>query len=501
MLYDEFENLNLQYENLKSTYENDTFYEKELNNHNKIATFTQRVINEKINNIKNKRSLIDGLGTIIKTITGNLDAQDGVRYDKIIKNLENKEINLQHQLNYQFTINKQIMQRFNETVSDIKHNENLLLSKILKLHELVRNKITIQQDILFAKDLFNQLIILYNCILNILQDIENSVTFCKLRTLHPSIIRSNEFFAELQKISSYYKNQLPYELKYQNILEFESILEVNCKIEANRIIYFLIMPIDFEEQFELFQLLPIPTKINSEFVTVVPDIIYFLKSNNNTIKPLRNTCTSGKMYHCPHQLRTNNKADCEEEILLQSQSSSCHYTKLQLEDNNIEIIPEINQYLAVFPQQEKIIIQCKNEKEEKLLRGIFLIKEDKCKIYYNNEELLFQSISYGQPNIISNIKLTPKIEKLSNYTIKLKSLKLKELPPNPVVPVKEESLNLHIPSYWTIILYFCITIGIIFLIVKKLKSIKKNPKIQKDVKLKEDIKLREDTRLPEGASF
>lgn len=99
------------------------------------------------------------------------------------------------------------------------HNELILKSRIMQLSQIITDTAT-HQDILFAKDLFNQLIILYNAILNTLQDVENSITFCKLNTMHPSIIKPKDLFLELQKISPHYKNKFPFELKQENVLDF-----------------------------------------------------------------------------------------------------------------------------------------------------------------------------------------------------------------------------------------------------------------------------------------
>lgn len=58
------------------------------------------------------------------------------------------------------------------------------------------------QNVLFAKDLYNQIAILYNTILSILQDIENSIAFRKSRTLHSSIYKIRPIVWTAKKISN-----------------------------------------------------------------------------------------------------------------------------------------------------------------------------------------------------------------------------------------------------------------------------------------------------------
>lgn len=66
-------------------------------------------------------------------------------------------------------------------------------------------------------------------------------------------------FIELQKISSHYQIQLPFELKFDNILNFESILQINCQSLQQKKNYFISIPINYEKQFELYYLHSLPT--------------------------------------------------------------------------------------------------------------------------------------------------------------------------------------------------------------------------------------------------
>ena len=68
----------------------------ELKTYVNILQFNCEQLTNKIKIIashKNKRGIIDGLGTIVKTITGNLDANDGRRYDELFDKI-NKNINI-----------------------------------------------------------------------------------------------------------------------------------------------------------------------------------------------------------------------------------------------------------------------------------------------------------------------------------------------------------------------------------------------------------------------
>lgn len=473
---------------------NNTFFRNETNNIANIIQLTRDSIEDKFNNLnihstvyRTKRGLINGFGSIIKSITGNLDSEDGDKINTILEHLQNNQGNLQNQIKLQYSVSQQIIENFNKTIQDIQNNEIILTTKIFEIKSILDFQAN-AENIIYLKELFNELLITFNVILDRMETVENSLTFCKLRTLHPSIIKSHELFVELQKISSHYKAELPFELNYENILNFESVIGVTCKVEKNKIEYFLSIPIDYNIQFDLFYMLPIPTKIESEFVTLIPNTRYLLKSEN-LIKPLNDICTHSNIFHCPNHLQDNNNHLCEKQILLKGNSSKCHYIKINIENNNIEVIPEINQFLAVFPVEEKLIIKCARETETRILQGIYLIENSPCKIIFQNQELTFQDKTFGQPFIINKLNLEFNNLNISPMKINLKTLKLKEISMPVMESIPNKKFNFHSPSLWTVTIYIGILITILWTVYKKITLRRKKNKEPTEV------------QLPEGASF
>ncbi|KAJ8913984.1 hypothetical protein NQ315_008976 [Exocentrus adspersus] len=405
-LFDEYASLNAQYDELRLTYLNNTLVGRELDNYNRIVQYSRSSISSKINNIRihnrkiSKRGLIDGVGSIIKSLTGNLDASDGEKIYSILNHMQVNEHNLQNQLKHQYSVNHQTIKNFNETIQDIQHNELII------------------------------------------------------NAMHPSIINPHDLFLEIENISQHYQSSLPFEVKYENILDFESILKIHCKIDSDRITYFLSMPIYYEREFNLFYMLPIPTKHQSDYLTIIPKSKFFLKdTSDNSIRPLSDMCTQGKWYHCPNNLQVNYRTPCEENILLNQNSSGCHFTRLEIKENHIEAISETNQYLAVFIREEKIVAHCKDSTDTILLTGTFLITRDSCDLFFKEKKLVFQETSHGKPLIISALNLQPNTPHDNpEFQIKLKKLNLKELPIDPIIPITDnlQSYDYHIPSLWTI---------------------------------------------------
>jgi len=503
-LYEEYTNLNLQYEKLKHCTTNETSMSKHgLNSYIKIIKISKATIEEKINNIKvhsvkprNKRGLINGLGSIIKKVTGNLDANDGNRINAILNHLQSNQNNIQNQLKMQYNINHQIIERFNDTIQDIKYNELALNKKLMQIEKRINENA--DWSILFEKDAYNQIQILYNIILNILQDIENSLTFCKLKIIHPTIISTKDLYKALQEISHHYPNQLPYDVTTENILEFESIISVNCKILDNQIHYFLSVPIDYEKQFYLYYLFPIPTKTESGYVSIAPNVRYLLKSNDDAILPLNEICTFGKVFQCPAYFLANTQVQCEENILMRRNTDNCTLVNVRIVNNHFELIPEANEYLAIFDQEEKLQIKCQDEDETKYLTGIYLVKQNNCSIIYKQQEISFKQETHGKPIISqTSIQEIPKNQR-PTIMVHLKKLNIKQIDENPYEVISEPQPKILIPSLWTTLLYLLMIACGCFLIFRYLNKKKiKSTKVQKEDNEIQEKKI----QLPGEASF
>lgn len=399
---------------------------------------------------------MNGLGTVIKTLTGNLDDNDGQRINQIIENLHLKQNTLQKQLEMQYTLNSNTIDKFNQTLNNVQHNELILKSRIMQLTTIIEQEIQLP-NVLFTKDLYNQLIIFYNSILSILQEIENSLTFCALHTFHPSILKASELYTELEKISLYYEEQLPYELKFENLPDFQKLIQVNCKIDKNKIIYFLSLPINFETNFDLFYLMSIPSKTTEGYVTLLPNYRYFLKSKD-IVKSLNNQCTPGKVFQCSSFTINNNGDPCGKEILQNEEANHCQHLKLDIPENHLEIVSEINQYLAVFSSEENIKFQCAKETEIKKLLGVFLIEDSECDLIFRNEKIKFIQKSLGKPFILNNVHINSSTINVPKSKMVLKNLQLDSINLHQIEPVEKDSPPPSNFKFSVFLFYFIISI-------------------------------------------
>ena len=475
---------------------------KEIENYDKIFKQTYKSVRDKFTSLfprnRNKRGLINGLGTAVKFVTGNMDADDATRINRIVKNLENNQRTLQHQINNQYSLNENIVKQFNYTVQNIQYNGQQLKGEIMKLNNVVQKEDG-KINTLILKDVLNQLILMYNIILNILTEIENSLAFCTIGAMHPSIIRVTDLLLELQKLVPFYGNQLPVEVNIENILTYQSLIKVHCQHDGDKIIYFLTIPIEYNTQFELYYLESLPTLIKDEYFTIIPNFKYVLK-NKDFIKPLLDTCSMNNIYHCPSKIATSGNTTCEGNIIQGNSTTGCLYTKLHLNISEIQPLPHLSQYLGWFKENTVLEGQCPHEKQILKPKGIFLLKfTSDCKIVFNGEELRKREPTKNTPTIIDfKIPQDKHPVPLANITIGLKSLHLNKIDQHHSEEIsfdgENHGLDIYIPSIWTLLIYLGIIMMIIFAVVRKAK------KTQGSTNRTEEVPMNP-LQLPSEASF
>ncbi|KAL1493566.1 hypothetical protein ABEB36_009269 [Hypothenemus hampei] len=149
-------------------------------------------------------------------------------------------------------------------------------------------------------------------------------------------------------------------------------------------------------------------------------------------------------------------------------------------------------------------MQCESESETKQLKGIYLLKENKCRTIIENQDISYNDKTYGNAIVIAHENLQIKGNQNSNITIELKNYKLKDISlphvqkiiPNRIQEYKE-NYHYHLPSIWTIFLY----VSVIAVIMAKYWRYKKSRRKENRRQSEEDKPAKEKVNLPGDASF
>uniref|UniRef100_A0A6P7H0E3 Uncharacterized protein LOC114349305 n=1 Tax=Diabrotica virgifera virgifera TaxID=50390 RepID=A0A6P7H0E3_DIAVI len=91
--------------------------------------------------IRSKRGLIDGIGKVNKYLLGNLDSDDGDRYDKAIEVLENNQKHIIHETNLQISLYKKLIDHYNKSLATLWQNQEKLQRNLQKFQLEIQNTI------------------------------------------------------------------------------------------------------------------------------------------------------------------------------------------------------------------------------------------------------------------------------------------------------------------------------------------------------------------------
>ena len=123
-IINEFYKINNKYELIREHIHNKTAYKTEFfNSYAIIDNLKNKIVNRKDQILPTKtrktRALINALGSIIKTITGNLNQEDAEKFDKNLNIIRQNENNLKVALDKQMTLLSKSINNFQQTIKNV----------------------------------------------------------------------------------------------------------------------------------------------------------------------------------------------------------------------------------------------------------------------------------------------------------------------------------------------------------------------------------------------
>ena len=391
-----------------SKYKNFT---NELKTYVNILQFNCEQLTTKIKIItshKNKRGIIDGLGTIVKTITGNLDANDGRRYDELFDKI-NKNMNiLQTQNLDMIKLNKEMISRFNKQLDNVKHNEEVLSTQIVEIKIEMKNNYN-WRVVMTIKDILNQIILIAINLKEIISEIETSISFCGINKIHSSIID----IEMLRKIVG--------QNSKLDFLEISNLIKSHCRMRSDAIDYLIEIPIYNSEENKLFQITPIPIFIQNK--------LYILNENEELIVKRKNEfiaaekCIENKSkYFC--NINRYETRSCIVDIIRTQNNKNCTY---HIIDNSMIMLKIRNSDIAIIAsdKNETAKLSCDNYVKTKVILGVYKIKTNRnCSL---NNQILEVTKYYNKEIIFENINVKLEKNQLTNKTLEFKQISEQEI--------------------------------------------------------------------------
>lgn len=491
---------------VKDTINNNTHdhgYGKEFYNTYYIIDILVHKIEVQINQLnplhinRNKRGLIDGLGSIIKSITGNLDQSDAEKYEQAINTLSDNQRKLKTIVKDQITLLENSFNKFENITITLNKNQLVINDQIKELQRYVKeahNQITGTYHFVHFQTILSQITYTFQIIYDTLEKIEIAITFSKLNIFHNSIINPNDLLLEISDINKYLKkNNLPFKPTIENILIFEKLIEIKSYSKGNRITFILEIPIVESEKYNYFHLYSLPTPVKTTYKTIIPQSKYLLLNEQRyalTNKHCKEITQEEYICVDAHTTKIEVDVPCEVQLLLYTPNiTNCHQVITEISDLKIQKI-EKNQYLVIAPNGIVAVQKCAGNKDNIPLNGTYLIElNNNCEIKIKDVLLkTYQSLqphfkNIELPKVHFNINTVPKT-KLNFKTLQLENINanngLKTIF-NAIENQKEKLDNLsdtpvHFQniSFYTIIIYLIMIFVAIYCLYYVYSKKKKN---------------------------
>lgn len=437
-----------------------------------------------------KRGLINGLGSIFKAITGNLDSEDALRYDTAILELQKSQSKTKTLIEQQLTLTEDAIIKFNKTVSKVIKNQveienevNYIIYK-MEQQEYDINKL---EDVLVLQMLFAQIITAIATIRSVLETIVNAVTFAKLQTFHPSIMESEDLLGELKKLENLkVKPRLPYEVNSHSIQWYEKIANVKCYYKNKQIIFIVEIPIVDSLPYNYYHLFSFPSKKSSEYQVIIPSNKY-LSINEKYFSLSNSRCKEvySNEFLCEAQYTNeiSSSSPCEVQLLrYTNQYEKCEFHNVQISREKIQKVSE-DKWIAIFPNETIINTKCGKNRETSSLQGSYILHipegcqlRIKRKILKTYQDSLKPIEHVNLPNIqVQDLQITHRNEKFA--PLQLETVKLDELYPliHQIKHTRKELEEIELPKVhtaigvWTILLYTLLLSVLILYVCMKCK--------------------------------
>lgn len=431
-------------------------------------------IDRKLTNIlysskRTKRGLFNFIGTINKWFTGTLDADDGERYEKALRTLENNQNEIVKHVNSQISLSKQLVNNYAKTIGTLTENQQKVMKFITDFkNQYHRSDSKSFQSYALIFSALDQIHINANVLINFLDNLENAITFARLFTIHPDIINIKEVEEILAQLSLFYT---PEEIPNFELQTWYSIIKTTCHFSKDQIIFSLQIPIVHPNTFDYYHLYPIPTKNNTFIVPPQP----FLALHQKLYQFMDNPCDEVENRHlCPQQILQSNPEDECIPALIIGRNIPCLHTPVEVKE---EIIEKIN--------NENIILLTNNKTKVKgncdrplltIVKGVNLIQiPTNCSIEIGNHRISNSRTIIGKyPIILPNLdeKFDSALWK-KQQPIQLKDVSLDEIQSlqkqfEAMQPFDIEKLDDHSTTNWILwaMLFIVTAIIIIYLIYK-----------------------------------
>lgn len=410
-----------------------------------------------------RRGLINGLGSVVKTITGNLDYEDAIKFENELSNLRNSVHNINTSQKQTLFIAKHVVEEFSKQIKLLDENQK-------KIGSMLKNA-TLSNNVVISRlhflDLYIQIYFSLQLLLDKLVILEDAMTFAQLEVMHPSIIAPHSLISEITAIQKLYQFRPVDRISIKNIHSIESSISVKAYSTNDALTFILDIPSIDENLYDLIHLYSIPDKQN---LTIIPKSKY-LALGTNEYSYLEEDC---KKITQDVQLCTSlntqpveNSEDCIV-TLIKHESTNCTRARMNLKQGKIQRL-EDNKWLIILKDEQILKSRCGRKSDYKKMSGIYIasITSD-CQVEIFNRTLKTNTDTITADEIVPIPSETTILEGNIRYNLQLKDISLDSIHElmdrveNIQQPIIDWQTMMTTPSWSTLGLYLILIAIIIW---------------------------------------
>ncbi|VEN36163.1 unnamed protein product [Callosobruchus maculatus] len=337
-----------------------------------LETKYYEIFDDTTSAMRMKRGLINAVGTIWKAITGNLDSSDGEYFNDCINKVSRDERELQNLMKNQISVTLSVIKKFNNTVQKLRIDEETFNQDLKIIGEKIYN---IADNVAFVEarleilEFCEQLMESYLFLQDSFNDILNSISFARLKVIHPSVITPKDLVDSLQDIShSLSRNNLPLPINLATVSEYLNLMELEAYQTKSKVVFALRIPLLEPEVYTLYRVLPLPIPDQRTGLFHVISTIqrYIAKDDDSLLYVSLQNFDNCKSYRIQSKICYNllpypidNNAVCEAQLLRDPMKvpSECQIAVVALQDYRIQELAA-NLWLITISSPIPISVKC-----------------------------------------------------------------------------------------------------------------------------------------------
>lgn len=373
-----------------------------------------------LNNKRNKRGLLNFMGTAQKWLFGTLDAEDGARYDSYIRTLNENQLTLENNLKSQSQVLKQVTKTYHDQFINIETNQKVITDRIKNI-SIDNENIHAMLDLNL---ILNNINMESNKIKDLIDHVQLAINFAQLGIMHYTILQHNELNQILANIP---KNQ---QIPFDNKIKYYETMITQVRIQKELIIFVIYTPMIDPRPFLLYKIYPIPI----QDLTIKNKYPYLILTTESYYNSYVECPKVEDVYLCDSE--TMKQEDSCIYDLITERQQQCTFLKIQYDDSTVRQLP--NGQLLIIPKKSlTMVLNCDKKNYMDLITYPTLVNLEECQATIKNQTYLKVNENFNFELQIPKIEIP---ELPENTTI----LKLKEIDHEALQEAINDASNLQV---------------------------------------------------------